>query len=74
MIRKAPAGDASELTWFKSSYSSGPDGDSCIEVATTPGTVHVRDSKCQDAGPRLAVAPEAWADFVAYASGSRAID
>ncbi|MET8572244.1 DUF397 domain-containing protein [Streptomyces sp. NPDC004783] len=70
MIRKAPAGDAFELAWFKSSYSSGPDGDSCVEVATTPGTVHVRDSKYRDTSPRLALAPRAWADFVAYASGS----
>jgi len=22
-----------DLVWFKSSYSSGPDGDSCVEVA-----------------------------------------
>lgn len=70
MIRKAFAGDASELGWFKSSYSDGPEGDSCVEVATTPGTVHVRDSKHRDASPRLALAPEAWVDFVAYASGS----
>ncbi|MGW0083245.1 DUF397 domain-containing protein [Streptomyces sp. NPDC003393] len=70
MIRKPAARDASELAWFKSSYSDGPDGDSCLEVATTPGTVHVRDSKYRNAGPRLALAPEAWADFVAYASGS----
>ncbi|MFF0460761.1 DUF397 domain-containing protein [Streptomyces mexicanus] len=70
MIRKAPAGDVSELAWFKSSYSSGPDGDSCVEVATTPATIHVRDSKYRDAGPLLALAPEAWADFVTYASGS----
>ncbi|WP_338780352.1 DUF397 domain-containing protein [Streptomyces sp. DG1A-41] len=40
-----------------------------VEVATTPATVHVRDSK-HTAGPRLAVAPAAWADFVTYASGS----
>ncbi|GAA3300256.1 DUF397 domain-containing protein [Streptomyces cinereospinus] len=70
MIRKVPAGDASEPAWFKSSYSSSGDGNSCVEVATTPGTVHVRDSKYRDASPRLAVAPEAWADFVTYASGS----
>jgi hypothetical protein len=70
MIRKVPAGDASGLAWFKSSYSSGPDGDSCVEVAPTPGAIHVRDSKYRDAGPRLAVAPEAWADFVVFASGS----
>ncbi|MFC7813366.1 DUF397 domain-containing protein [Streptomyces sp. NPDC057367] len=70
MIRKPTARDASELAWFKSSYSDGPDGDSCVEVAATPGTVHVRDSKHRDAGPRLALVPEAWAEFVAYASGS----
>ncbi|MEV6330293.1 DUF397 domain-containing protein [Streptomyces sp. NPDC051909] len=69
MIRKASAGDASELAWFKSSYSSGTDGESCVEVATTPGTVHVRDSKCFD-GPQLALAPFAWTNFVSYASGS----
>ncbi|MER6969168.1 DUF397 domain-containing protein [Streptomyces halstedii] len=68
MIRTTSAQDVSELAWFKSSYSDGPDGDSCIEVATTPGTVHVRDSK-NAAGPRLAVTPGAWADFVSFASG-----
>ncbi|MFH9003760.1 DUF397 domain-containing protein [Streptomyces afghaniensis] len=64
MIRKPSIGDASELAWFKSSYSSGPDGDSCVEIATTPGVIHVRDSK-QATGPRLALTPEAWSDFVA---------
>ncbi|GAB2470286.1 DUF397 domain-containing protein [Streptomyces incanus] len=68
MIRKASAGDASELAWFKSSYSDGPDGNSCIELALTPGTVHVRDSKDVE-GPRLVLTPGAWADFVAYTSG-----
>ncbi|MFF0170468.1 DUF397 domain-containing protein [Streptomyces prasinus] len=67
MIRKASAGDASELAWFKSSYSGGTDGNSCVELALTPGTVHVRDSKNAD-GPRLALTSDAWADFVAYAS------
>ncbi|MGJ5833472.1 DUF397 domain-containing protein [Streptomyces ossamyceticus] len=69
MIRKGSAGDASELAWFKSSYSSGTDGESCVEIATAPGAVHVRDSK-NLAGPRLALARDAWAEFVAYASGS----
>jgi len=69
MIRKVPVGDAPGLAWFKSSYSSGPDGDSCVEVATTPGTIHVRDSKHRDASPRLALGRQAWADFVTYASG-----
>jgi hypothetical protein len=67
MICKAPTGDASELAWFKSSYSSGPDGDSCVEIATAPGTIHVRDSKNVE-GPRLAFAPSAWAGFVPFAS------
>ncbi|MYR40754.1 DUF397 domain-containing protein [Streptomyces sp. SID5910] len=67
MIRKTTAGDASELVWFKSSYSSGNNGESCVELAITPGTVHVRDSKHQpSAGPRLALAPSAWASFVSY--------
>ena len=69
MIRKVSAGDASELAWFKSSYSDGTDGNSCVELALTPGTVHVRDSKDVE-GPRLAFVPDAWARFVPYASGS----
>ncbi|MEV7138536.1 DUF397 domain-containing protein [Streptomyces tauricus] len=67
MIRKAPAGDASELAWFKSSYSGGTNGESCVELATTTDTIHVRDSKDTD-GPRLAFAPETWSAFVSYAS------
>jgi hypothetical protein len=66
MIRKASAGDASELAWFKSSYSSGSEGDSCVELATTPDTIHVRDSKQHTAGPRLQLSPKAWASFVPY--------
>ncbi|QGV79529.1 DUF397 domain-containing protein [Streptomyces ficellus] len=69
MIRKDSAGDFSELTWFKSSYSGGNNGESCVEVATTPATVHIRDSKCPD-GPRLALTPTAWAGFVSHASGT----
>ncbi|MFE7931348.1 DUF397 domain-containing protein [Streptomyces sp. NPDC057456] len=68
MIHKGSAGETSKLTWFKSSYSDGPDGDSCVEIATTPATVHVRDSKHADNGPRLALSPKAWADFVPHAS------
>lgn len=69
MIRKASAGDASELVWFKSSYSDGPDGNSCVEIAIAPRTIHIRDSKNAE-GPRLALTPGAWAHFVAYASRS----
>jgi hypothetical protein len=56
----------SELAWFKSSYSSAEGGE-CVEVANTPATVHVRDSKDQS-GPTLAFSPEAWSAFVAYAA------
>ncbi|MEV6200258.1 DUF397 domain-containing protein [Streptomyces sp. NPDC051771] len=52
-----------ELDWFKSSYSNGGNGETCVEVATTPRTVHVRDSK-DLTGPRLAFDPAAWAGFV----------
>ncbi|MER8002658.1 DUF397 domain-containing protein [Streptomyces sp. NPDC095613] len=58
----------SELAWFKSSYSSGGSGD-CVEVALSihatgrTGTVHVRDSKVPQ-GPRLVLAPGAWAGFL----------
>ncbi|MFE7609446.1 MULTISPECIES: DUF397 domain-containing protein [Streptomyces] len=67
MTVKPSAGDAAELAWFKSSYSSGNEGDSCVEIATVPGVVHVRDSKNAQ-GPSLRFAPNAWADFVTYAA------
>ncbi|MFJ3498204.1 DUF397 domain-containing protein [Streptomyces sp. NPDC086091] len=68
MISKTTAGDPSELAWFKSSYSSGNDGNSCVELALTPGTVHVRDSKQVD-GPRLSLTPGAWTGFVTHTFG-----
>lgn len=67
MIRKASARDAYELAWFKSSYSDGNEGDSCVELATSPGTIHIRDSK-NTAGPHLAFAPTTWAAFVPHAA------
>ncbi|MFF4031957.1 DUF397 domain-containing protein [Streptomyces sviceus] len=67
MTRKASAGDASELAWFKSSYSGGTDGESCVEIAVAPRTVHVRDSKHDTAGPRLAFTPSSWTAFVSQA-------
>ncbi|GGY03660.1 DUF397 domain-containing protein [Streptomyces djakartensis] len=65
-MRKGSAGDASELAWFKSSYSGGTDGESCLEVAVAPRTIHVRDSKQAD-GPRLALTPKAWTPFLSHA-------
>ncbi|MGW5655817.1 DUF397 domain-containing protein [Streptomyces humi] len=93
MIHKTSAGDPSNLAWFKSSYSDGPEGDSCVEVALAwfkssyssgndgescleiaPTAIHIRDSKYPHTpatpGPRLALAPSAWAAFVPYASAS----
>ncbi|MFR0358045.1 DUF397 domain-containing protein [Streptomyces sediminimaris] len=67
MIRNSTAEVVSELSWFRSSHSSGPDGDTCVEVANTPGLIHVRDSKHTD-GPRLALTREAWSAFVPFAS------
>ncbi|MFF2538544.1 MULTISPECIES: DUF397 domain-containing protein [Streptomyces] len=67
MISETSAEDASELAWFKSSYSDSSNSNECVEVATAPDTVHVRDSKNVQ-GPRLAVAPAAWAGFVSYAA------
>ncbi|MFG2964379.1 MULTISPECIES: DUF397 domain-containing protein [unclassified Streptomyces] len=71
MIRKTTAEDASGLTWFKSSYSSGSEGDSCVEVALSPATVHVRDSKNTAApsrGPHLAFPPATWTAFLSHAT------
>ncbi|MFP8904231.1 DUF397 domain-containing protein [Streptomyces atacamensis] len=67
MTPKPSAGDGSVLEWVKSSYS-GSNNNDCVEVAATPGTVHVRDSK-DIRGPRLAFAPDAWADFLSRTAG-----
>lgn len=66
MTRKTSYGGGSELEWFKSSYSSN-DGPACVEVATAPTTIHVRDSK-NIPGPELGFTPGAWSEFVSYAS------
>ena len=69
MIRKAATEDAAELAWFKSSYSDSSDPNDCVEVATTPATIHVRDSK-NTRGPRLTFSLATWKDFVPYASNN----
>ncbi|MBM7438853.1 DUF397 domain-containing protein [Streptomyces sp. HB132] len=55
-----------ESAWFKSSYSSGAGGE-CVEVATLPARVHVRDSK-DTTRAALAVETTAWATFVEFAA------
>ncbi|MFB8028496.1 DUF397 domain-containing protein [Streptomyces sp. NPDC056465] len=69
MIDKLAAEDSHELelAWFKSSCSDSSSGNDCVEVAPTPRTVHVRDSK-STAGPLLGFTPAAWTAFLAYAS------
>ncbi|MFD3813772.1 DUF397 domain-containing protein [Streptomyces rubiginosohelvolus] len=57
---------STELHWFKSSYS-GPESGNCVEVATSPHTVHIRDSK-DLAVPALAVSPGTWTSFVEFAA------
>ncbi|MDN3023366.1 DUF397 domain-containing protein [Streptomyces sp. S.PB5] len=56
---------STDLDWFKSSYSSGQGGE-CLEVALTPTTVHIRDSKNPTApAPRtLRLTPATWSTFL----------
>ena len=55
-----------QLTWFKSSYSSG--NGACVECAHTPdGGIAVRDSK-HPSTVALSFSREAWHEFLARAS------
>ncbi|MFI0405340.1 DUF397 domain-containing protein [Actinomadura sp. 3N508] len=45
--------DLTRAVWRKSSYTTSNGGD-CVELASVPGTVAVRDSKDPD-GPKLLV-------------------
>ena len=49
------------IVWHTSSYS-GTNGN-CVEVAHTPDSVLVRDSKNRN-GSALTVSPEAWHTFL----------
>lgn len=51
------------LDWHKSTYSDD-EGANCVEVAACPHTVHVRDSKLGEAGPRFSVPAGAWGVFL----------
>ncbi|MEW1828430.1 DUF397 domain-containing protein [Streptomyces sp. NPDC088196] len=33
-----------ELTWQKSSFSGGGEGNACVELAASPTTIHLRES------------------------------
>ncbi|MGP4089635.1 DUF397 domain-containing protein [Streptomyces sp. KR55] len=54
---------APESAWFKSSYSSGSEGN-CIECADLSTDVAVRDSKKKD-GPALVFPRSSWNSFSA---------
>lgn len=54
---------ATELHWFKSSYSDSSDPNDCVEVATTPTTIHIRDSKTP-LSPHLTLTPTTWTRFL----------
>jgi hypothetical protein len=57
------------LIWRKGSRSGGgSNGSNCVEVATVPGRVLVRDSKDPDGG-RLDVTAGAWTAFLAGCGG-----
>jgi hypothetical protein len=51
-----------ETNWRKSTYSSGQGGE-CVEVASTPGRVAVRDTTNRD-GETLAFTVTTWQAFV----------
>jgi len=55
------------LPWCKSSYSDDEDGD-CIEVATLPATIAVRDSKDPERAHLTFPAP-AFAAFIRTVTG-----
>ncbi|MFJ2951852.1 DUF397 domain-containing protein [Streptomyces sp. NPDC087226] len=65
MTLKASGADG-KLEWIKSSYSTA-DGPDCVEVATVPAHILVRDSK-NPTGPRLTLTPTTWAAFLPYAA------
>ncbi|MGV9891633.1 DUF397 domain-containing protein [Streptomyces sp. NPDC003395] len=52
-----------QLTWSKSSYSDS-EGGNCVEVAATPTSIHIRDSKTPEA-PHVTVPARTWTAFVA---------
>ncbi|MEU4982009.1 DUF397 domain-containing protein [Streptomyces sp. NPDC021969] len=65
MSRNGEPEGTTDLLWFTSSYSDSSNPNDCVEVAITPVTIHIRDSKDPD-GPRLAVESATWTTFVAW--------
>ncbi|MDQ0930923.1 DUF397 domain-containing protein [Streptomyces turgidiscabies] len=55
--------------WQKSSYSGAGDGNSCVEIATSPTHISIRDSKTP-AGATLALPAGAFTPFVEALKGN----
>jgi predicted secreted Zn-dependent protease len=53
--------DTSTITWRKASRSNA--GNNCVEVASTPTSCLIRDSK-NPSGPHLPLAKAAWTTFL----------
>ncbi|MGC0400988.1 hypothetical protein RKD27_003632 [Streptomyces sp. SAI-126] len=49
--------------WRKSSYSGGGDGNACVEIATRPKHIAIRDSKTP-AGAHLTFLPGTFTAFL----------
>jgi hypothetical protein len=61
-----------KITWIKSSYSGGSDGN-CVEVADDSSAVLVRDTK-DSTGPVLRFSPASWRRFAREVKRSLASD
>ncbi|MGJ5755578.1 uncharacterized protein DUF397 [Streptomyces puniciscabiei] len=61
---------ASELHWFKSTYSGGS-GTECVECAPAAGDMNIRDSK--KPGSAIRVRHDAWQAFIRMATHSERI-
>ncbi|OLZ71364.1 DUF397 domain-containing protein [Streptomyces sp. IMTB 2501] len=57
------------LHWQKSTYSG--DSSNCVEIATTPTAIHIRDSK-NTGDLQLTIPSYTWTEFIRYAAGGRA--
>ncbi|GAA2449990.1 DUF397 domain-containing protein [Actinomadura vinacea] len=60
--------DLSKAAWRKSSYTTS-NGGNCVELASVPGTVAVRDSKDPD-GPKLVVSRDGFRRLTEAIKGS----
>jgi hypothetical protein len=45
------------LHWQKSTFSDGGEGNTCVEIATSPRTVHLRESDSPDTELLTTIAP-----------------